>query len=376
MTTSKNILIFSTASGFCHKSTIISIRKILADIDANIDVIEFYDIFGSIRIPFSSKRLSIPDIYNRYIQQRGNTGILWFVACLIFQVIIKLRGGRINKKIDNLLIKSNPDMVFSIIPLVNNILSKRLEVYSKDLKLHTIVVDFCQPFPNVWLQSKNQVIYGWNEKLIRQATNFGISSSNIVNLGGQLITPELKEVNECKNGITFIVFVIWGGNGCKRIINYAQHLEATDSKIEINYVIGENENLYNSLKNGIRKKNSKIHRFISDIKEIYSKSDLIIGKPGPAVIAESIFTKTPLLLELNRKTLIQERYNAKWASLNEVALLFKTGRELKIKLQKLAFGTQLYEHLKLNTYKIPNSSFEIFKNSVTKNLFDGTKKSI
>ena len=369
MTTSKNILIFSTSSGFCHKTTINAIGYILADIDATIDVIEFYNLFGNIKIPLSPKGLSVPEIYNRYIQQKGNTGIIWLVSCLIFLVIVKFRGKRLNKEIDNLLVKSKPDMVISVIPLVNKILCKRIEAHSKDLKLHTIVVDFCQPFPNVWIQSKKQVIYGWNEKLIRQATNFGISPSNIVNLGGQLISPELKEVKECKKYKEFIVFVIWGGNGSKRIINYAHHLEETDSKIEINYIIGNNENLYNSLKKVIRKENSKIHRFILDVKEIYSKSKLIIGKPGPAIISESIFTNTPLLLEFNRKTLFQERYNAKWASLAEVALLFKTGKELKTKLHKLAFEPYYYEHLKLNTYNIPNSSFENFRNSVIKTLF-------
>lgn len=368
MTQSKKILIFSTASGFCHNSTSDAIRKILDDVDITIDVVEFYDLFGNLKIPFYSKQYSIPELYNKYVQQKGNTGLFWIFSCIIFAVVLKLRSKSLNYNIDKLLTKTKPDMVISIIPFVNKILCKRLDAYSKDLSLHTIVVDFCEPFPQIWLQSKRQVIYGWNEKLISQANRFGIASSNIINLGGQLISPELKKITTQKKFDIFKVLVVFGGNGSKRILKYAKELEKTDDRIQISYIIGNSIYLNSSLREIVQKDNSTIYSFISDIKEIYSNTNLIIGKPGPSIISESIYSKTPLLLELNRKTLIQERYNAKWAKASGVALLFKTTKDLKSKLLKIAFEPLFYEQLKLNTYSINNNSFDIFKKSVIKAL--------
>lgn len=364
----KRILIFSTASGFCHRATSNAIELILKDISVNINIVEFYDYFGNLKFPFTSKLYSVPAIYNKYIQQKGNTGFIWIISFLIFLIILKKRGKKINSQIDKLLLETKPDMVISTIPLVNKLLCERISIYSEGLKLHTIVVDFCQPFPRIWLQSKKQVIYGWDRRLMKQAKDFGISQSNIVNLGGQLISPKLKEVKRNERNNAFIVFVIWGGNGSKRVLKYAQQLEKTDNKIEINYIVGHNENLYNNLYKILRKNNSKIYKFFSDVTNIYSKSNLIIGKPGPGLISESIFTNVPLLLELNRKTLIQERYNAKWAKAVGVALLFKSSYELKIKLEQLAFEPHYYEQLKINTYKLPNTSFEIFKKSIIETL--------
>ena len=347
-------------------------ERILSTENINVVGVEFYELFGKIKIPFVLRPYSVPEIYNRFIQQNGNTGITWLISCLIFLVIAKFRKKRLSRSIDNLLAEQKPDLVFSIIPLANGILSKRLEKYSKELRLHTIVVDFCQPFPYVWIQSKRQIIYGWHKKLFSQGLKFGIPSSQIVDLKGQIISLDLSNNVKNKSVKTFVVYVVWGGNGSKRIAEYAHFLEQTDEKIEIHYVVGKNNQLKQQLLKQLKKQNSKVYSFITNIDKIYNRSDLIIGKPGPSVISESIYTNTPLLLEYNKKTLVQERYNAKWAVSVGVALKFKNGLELKEKLIKLASDYVYYQSIKKHTYSFSNNSSSMLKKSILTQLFDGT----
>jgi 1,2-diacylglycerol 3-beta-galactosyltransferase len=43
-------------------------------------------------------------------------------------------------------------------------------------------------------------------------------------------------------------------------------------------------------------------------------SDFFIGKPGPGSISEALQMHLPVIIECNRKTLPQERYNAEWVA--------------------------------------------------------------
>jgi UDP-N-acetylglucosamine:LPS N-acetylglucosamine transferase len=61
---------------------------------------------------------------------------------------------------------------------------------------------------------------------------------------------------------------------------------------------------------------------------------LFVGKPGPFTVYECLEMGLPMFLELNRKTLIQERYNARMVSGGGYGATFGSVSQLRGLLEK------------------------------------------
>ena len=95
-------------------------------------------------------------------------------------------------------------------------------------------------------------------------------------------------------------------------------------------------------------------------------ADLLIGKPGASVIAEAVQMNLPLLIERNRKTMLQEQFNSKWVIKNKVGELFKGVNDLSDKINYMLNGNNLKTYV-FQTKKIKNNGvFELI--DIIKNL--------
>src|ERR1043166_1439630 len=78
---------------------------------------------------------------------------------------------------------------------------------------------------------------------------------------------------------------------------------------------------------------------------VQATSDLFVGKPGPTSIFECMEAKLPMLLELNQKTLIQERFNAEYVCYHGVGTVFRSSRDLVQILSRILAGELKFRHI-------------------------------
>jgi UDP-N-acetylglucosamine:LPS N-acetylglucosamine transferase len=62
----------------------------------------------------------------------------------------------------------------------------------------------------------------------------------------------------------------------------------------------------------------------AQVNRLMHAADFLIGKPGPGSIAEAMISGLPVLVECNRSTLPQERYNTEWVVEKNVGVVVKT----------------------------------------------------
>ena len=79
---------------------------------------------------------------------------------------------------------------------------------------------------------------------------------------------------------------------------------------------------------GIANGRCLVFGFSNDLPLLMASSDVFIGKPGPFSIFECLEIQLPMLLELNYKTLIHERFNARFACDSGFGTTFRSPAEL------------------------------------------------
>ena len=361
----KNICIINSNAGFCHRSTENSIKAILNKypIFNPISLEICNDIYFQYNPAYIIFKLSMPEIYNKIVLEKSKTRIFWPFMLLTSKIFINIHERTFIKVFNNVLDRFKPVLVISLVPLFNNIFYKSTIHYN--IPFLTIMVDLSEFFKSMWFQNKQQLIAVGTEKAFQQAVNFGIPQNKIIRMSGNLILQSFKSYfnadifNKEKFAKKFKILLIFGGQGLTRLLEYASVIEKSNLDVELLCICGRNKQLLKSLKKLDSKKFKQIFGFVNNISKVLSLVDIVITKPGPCTIFESIEMKKPLLVELNKYTLIQERYNAKWVQDNGFGLIFKDSSTLLNALKELILEHKYWQIKEKLEYYKNNSSLKI-----------------
>lgn len=363
----KRALIFYTDSGKGHNMTANTIAKQLAlTSDIRCDVVEIYrDLLRDVdpfRIVFG---ISGPEIYNNIVLKRGHTGWFWllFSACSI--ALIRFLEPLARSRLDRLFRAVRPDVVISVMPLANRAIATAILTSQIKAPFLTVITDFAETASGTWIQHPSQHLICGTKKAIAQATNSRVPSHHIHAIPGVVVSNDfgctldpavlthLRESLQLSADLK-IGIMIFGGYGVSRMETYARMVEERALPVQMIYICGDNPGLAHRL-TLIRKRRPRVVLALTDdVARLMALSSFVVTKPGPGTIAEAVRANVPLIVELNRHTLLQERYNARWVVENAVGLSFRSSQDLLCRL-KAILAPENADAIRRSAHELTNS---------------------
>ncbi|OGW79518.1 MAG: hypothetical protein A3G33_06895 [Omnitrophica bacterium RIFCSPLOWO2_12_FULL_44_17] len=191
-------------------------------------------------------------------------------------------------------------------------------------KLITIVTDVIPH--RVWINEGTDLYWGMSEETKTALIQNGISPEKII-VGGIPISKvfmESPDVNGLKAKFSIqtgrtTILITSGSFGTGPTDQILEILKEWKEKMQVIVVCGKNKNLYDSLQS--RKDLFSfpvyLYRFIDNMHEMMSVSDLMFAKPGGITMCESLAKRLPMIIMSPIPG--QESFNANWLLSHQAA---------------------------------------------------------
>lgn len=214
--------------------------------------------------------------------------------------------AKASKQMQKVFAKHRPDMIvsthfsphYAAIELRNNYLNK-------------VLVATYDPDPNVhgWWDNRSDLFFVNNPHAKKEAieqnkfipstvkqVNF-TARANIVNCN--LTKAECREKHNLPKD-NFTIILADGAYASSKLKDYTNELCKIKKPITILVIAGKNEKVKKYFEEKLSKIPSnitmKVYGFVTDIQELYCASDIFVTKAGPNAIQDSLFMRTPVLV--------------------------------------------------------------------------------
>lgn len=316
------ILIFSSTGGGGHTAVSNALKNYLQDI---YDV-KTVNIFGEVVSSLDPLRyisfgkFSSEDFYNFCLQCKW-TGII-SQFCKIGGWAIRYRQATLENKISEFVKSQNPDLVISVVPMINAAILNSCQKLQKPFLVITNDLDTTNYINGLSGPTYKKFYYTLSfddQDLWKKIEPANIPKSQIKVIGFPL-RPEFFYEKRDKALIykdfsipkdKKVIMLLMGGAGSLATYRYVRTLARYSKPIHIIACLGRNENLRNALiKISLPKHITlSVVGFTNRIADLMSVSDLIITKPGPGSICESITLNLPIIIDYTSGPLWWEMAN-------------------------------------------------------------------
>ncbi len=366
----KKIVLFSSNGGGGHTSAAQAILHHLTDFQ--IEIVDMGNLFASID-PFyyaTFGNYTGQDIYNLLLKhnRKKSVNLLYRLGCLLTTIMKK----GIKKKLTECIRTKKPDMIISIIPMINGSLAECAQQCSipyllipTDLELEAFMNDIRNP-PDLFTVAISLDL----PEMKQQLHQAGIAAANIKVIGFPIRPSffERKDRDHLKRTLNVplgkpVIMLVMGATGSSKTLDYLNLLLMIQTSFHIIICIGRNKTLHNQIKH-IQFPDHISYTAVDisyDISDIMAIADLCITKPGTVTFAETLYMNLPVFLDATSSSLMWENFNITFlhkhklgkviTNLNQVASLvasFLSNKRLqkKIKrninaLEKKEFGNEL-----------------------------------
>jgi UDP-N-acetylglucosamine:LPS N-acetylglucosamine transferase len=123
--------------------------------------------------------------------------------------------------------------------------------------------------------------------------------------------------------------LLFGGQGSPEMRRITQSLGDSRQDLQLIAICGRNARLKRQLETMKTRNRVFVEGFTSQIPFYMYLSDFLVGKPGPGSISEAVQMHLPVIVECNRWTLPQERYNADWVREQNVGIVLEDFRDIE-----------------------------------------------
>ena len=304
------------------------------------------------------------DIYNG-ILKRG-----WTLATTTvlrgLQQGIRLMAPLLEERLRRHWRHSKVDLVVSLIPNFNGVMFRALQEVRPATPYVTVMTDLADCPPHFWLEPQNQYVVCGTQLAVQQAQKAGYADERIFRVSGMVLKPQFYERPKKAKALTrksigldparptaLIMFGGYGANTAGRIVTA---LRKAHSPVQTIVMCGHNEALRQKLQG-----QAGCHAvgFTSEVQSYMRLADFFIGKPGPGSISEALHMGLPVIVERNRKTMPQERYNTVWIEQQRLGLVVKRFGEIAATVDRMMQNDTLAE-FRRNAVRLNNQAlFEI-----------------
>jgi 1,2-diacylglycerol 3-beta-galactosyltransferase len=218
----------------------------------------------------------------------------------------------------------------------------------------TIATDLADYPPHFWMEPQDQYMICGTERAVEQARSMGYRPEKIFATSGMILRPgfyqeqkhdpsaERSRIGLDPKRPTGIM--LFGGQGSTVMREIAVSLQNCRSELQLIAICGRNEKLTATLTSVDSRFPLHVVGFTDEIPYYMSLSDFFIGKPGPGSISEAVHMKLPVIIERNRWTLPQERYNADWVRQKRVGIVLDSFRDIARAVDELLSPGRLETH--------------------------------
>ena len=319
--------------GAGHRSTANALKEAIArrKLPWQVEIVEvFKEIFANTRPQF---------VYNNFVlKKKWAKAINDPLSVPLFKLEIRLRHRAWQKRLQQYWRQHKPDLVLSLMPLVNRVLCDSLQAELPNTPFITSITDFADCPPNFWLEPQEQLLICPSEKAARQARSFGYSDSRIYSTSGVVIHPQFYQPVRVNRAIERQALglkpdlptglVIFGSYGAPEMLEIAKNLENLEREIQLIFICGRNERLAAKLQNLPSRFSRFIEGFTDKVSYYMDLCDFFIGKPGSVGVSEAIARNLPVITECNNMTLFQERPSADWLTENQLGIVVDNFRDI------------------------------------------------
>lgn len=325
--------------------------------------------------------IGVEEGYNRFIAKGWTWGAP--AGLKMLQASIALARKPMVRRLAHYWSQTKPDMVVSLVPNFDRALYEGLKTAAPHVPFVTLLTDFADNPPHFWIEKgqKQSFICG-TEKAVQQARHLGHDAAQIYPTSGMIMRPKFydpitveRAVERQKLGLDPNAptgLVLFGGSGAKVMTRIAKRLGDT----QLIMICGNNAALAEKLRGMPSAAPHHIVGFTAEVPYYMHLADFFIGKPGPGSISEAVHMRLPVIVESNRRTLPQERYNAAWVKEHKVGIVLKHFRDVRKAVTELTADLPAYraQTAKINNravFEIPDILERIFQRSATENCAPG-----
>src|SRR6266403_5513443 len=286
-----------------------------------INLVQFQDLTDHLDILRRLTGIRIQEQYNVLLRNGWTWGSEYLLR--ILQLTIRICHKPLVKLLANYWREHPADLLISVIPHFNRQIAERWHSVYPERPFITIITDLADFPPRFWIEPvPEQIVVTGSERAAQQARDFGKTAANLFCASGMILRPEFyAEQKESpvaiRNSLGLdpnlpTAIVLFGGYGSNVIYDIVQQIDAARLPLQMILVCGKNEKLAARLR--AAKWNLPLHivGFTREVNRLMHAADFLIGKPGPGSIAEAMISELPVLIEGNRRTLPQARYNTDW----------------------------------------------------------------
>jgi Glycosyltransferase family 28 C-terminal domain len=327
-----------------------------------VELLNIQELLDPLDLIRRSTGMRIQDVYNHILRH----GWTRFTPQLlkILQGTIQAYHGPIVKALKTYWAQSPTDLVVSVIPHFNRGIAESLRLNgpsangAKKLPFVTLITDLADYPPHFWIEKQSEYIIAGTEKARQQATVLGRPADHIFETSGMILKPkfydnrvfaktEAERIEErkrlsldpdCLTGI-----VLFGGHGSRVMVDIVKRLDTTGLDVQLILICGHNQKLESALKVLATRKPKVVLGFTENVEHYMGLADFFIGKPGPGSISEALQFHLPVIVECNKKTLPQERYNAQWVREKGFGIVVRSFHEIVSAVERLLDPDNLAE---------------------------------
>ncbi|MEL6351086.1 MAG: glycosyltransferase [Cyanobacteria bacterium J06627_28] len=242
--------------------------------------------------------------------------------------------------------EKQPDLVVSLMPLLNRVLCSSLRAELPNVPFVTSVTDFADCPKHFWIEPQDQLMICPSEQVVSQAQAIGYPDENLFRTSGIVIHPRFMQPLQVERtaqrenlGLHPEIptgLVCFGSHGSQDMLTIAQQLSKTKKAIQLIFVCGRNEKLAQTLQQMRTPYAKYVEGFTRELPTYMKAADFFIGKPGSVGVSEAITLGLPVITECNNHmTLFQERATAHWLTTNGFGIVVPNFNQVSQAVQTL-----------------------------------------
>ena len=271
------------------------------------------------------------DLYNQRLKRGWTLGLAQELKLL--QGLIRLGHAQLVRRLQQHWLRTEPDMVVSLIPNFNRALYESLRSSLPGVPYVTVLTDLADHPPNFWIErDQAQDFVCGTARAVAQAQAMGHPNERIHATSGMILRPDFYQAPEVDRdaarrrlGLDPSLptgIVLFGGHGSRAMLTIARQLPRT----QLILACGHNEALVRRLRALPAHAPRCVLGYTKEIASHMRLADFFIGKPGPGSLSEALRVGLPVLVARNAWTMPQERYNTDWVRENGVGVVHSSYR--------------------------------------------------
>jgi len=306
-------------------------------------LLNLQEVLDSIDVIRRATGIRLQDGYNLILRKGWTRSTPQLLVLL--RALVRMYHGQVVSVLEKYWRNHPTDVVLSVIPLFNRALAESIGNVASNTAFATLLTDLADCPPHFWMEEESEFLICGTERAEQQALAMGHARYRVFRTSGMILKSKFYgkrtvdvPVERARVGLDPEMatgIVMFGGHGAPVMAEIAKKLEESANPVQLIMICGHNKNLFEELKAMRTKRPMLVEGFTKDVAHYMSLADFFIGKPGPGSISEALQFDLPVIVERNKKTMPQERYNTDWVIENRLGIVLSSFKDIATGVERL-----------------------------------------